>query len=231
MDSSFWGSVPIEVWFNFAINILVVLISVIGSGIVSFIVARRNAKTDKENIDKQINAKVAEIDRQYEFEQRKDNHNFLYRFKLEKLAELYDLVAQYGRHCEQLRIQIESLIRNQESDKKTSPVENISDKEKEEYKNKKEIMEKKFFESNIMREITRDMAYFPEFNGLWKEINHEFNLYLGLYPEQILGLLVIKNPKGYYAIIPEEYTVNKYFDDLDKFIHKPQIFLNNISPE
>lgn len=63
------------------------------SAFVAFIVAKLQSKNAERQIDKQIKGEVEKIKIQYELEQKRDNINFLNKFKLEKLTELYDLVA------------------------------------------------------------------------------------------------------------------------------------------
>lgn len=187
--------------------ILTVVVSSLLAAWTSYMVTKKSLKVEQENFDKQIESELSKIKVQYLFEQKRDSINYLNQFKLEKLAELYELVGQFGRYNGQLSMQIEKLIRK-------NKIEEISDEKKEVFKKERTKIEQEFFDRNIMRTITIRMSYFSKIKGKWNQVNSMHNRIVASYPDQILQLVEIKNPEYFDLIIPDGYTINDFLEDL-----------------
>lgn len=173
----------------------------------SYMMTKKSLKADQENLEKQIESELSNIKVQYMFEQKRDSINYLNQFKLEKLAELYELVGQFGRYNTQLSMQIELLLRE-------NKIEEISDALKENFKEEREKIEKNFFDRNTMRTITIKMSYFTKIKDKWNRVSSLHNKFVAHYPDEILRLVEIKNPEFFDLKIPEDYTINRFFKDL-----------------
>ncbi|MDT2808183.1 hypothetical protein [Vagococcus lutrae] len=93
----FKGATP-DAKLTFTGAILTVIVSSLLAAWTSYMVTKKSLKVEKENFDKQIESELSKIKVQYMFEQKRDSINYLNQFKLEKLAELYELVGQFGRY-------------------------------------------------------------------------------------------------------------------------------------
>ena len=144
--------------------ILTVIVSSLLAAWTSYMVTKKSLKVEQENFDKQIESELSKIKVQYMFEQKRDSINYLNQFKLEKLAELYELVGQFGRYNGQLSMQIEKLMR-------MNKIEEISDEKKEIYKKERTRIEQDFFDRNTMRTITIRMSYFTKIKGKWNQVH------------------------------------------------------------
>lgn len=189
---AFWGS------------IITVILSTTGS----YIISKKNIKNEKKRIDRMIKSEIEKVRIQYEYEQKRDNNNFLYRFKLEKLAELYELFGQFGRYNARLTIQIKELLYKERSE--------VTDEDIKSFLLKRSKIESEFFEEKIMRKITISTTYFPKIKENWENMSEFQNNVVHLYPDQILNLMEIKNPDFEVNKIPDGYTIGMYFKDLDK---------------
>lgn len=183
------------------------LLGIIISAIVSNIVSTKNIKSQQENIDRQINAEVEKIEIQYRLEQKRDNINYLNKFKIEKLAELYELIGQYARYSTKLNLLIQEFFRK-------NPSLSFDEEEVALFKDNRAKIEEDFFEKNIMRKITILVAYFPNLRKKWEELTSYQSRYIDYLPDQIIGTLVIKQDGYDMYKIPENYTLKKYLDDL-----------------
>lgn len=188
--------------------ILTILVSSLLAAWTSYTVTKKSLKVEQENFDKQIESEIEKMKVQYMFEQRRDSINFLNQFKLEKLAELYELVSQFGRYNSQLTIQIEDLIR-------IKKIEQISDEEKESFKKERTRIEDNFFDRNTMRKITISMSYFTEIKHKWNRVICMHTKVVAHYPDQIFHLYEIKKPEYFDLLIPKGYTKNDFIKDLD----------------
>lgn len=186
---------------------LTVVISSLLAVLSSYMMTKKSLKVEQKNFEKQIQSELSKIKVQYMFEQKRDSVNYLNQFKLEKLAELYELVGQFGRYNAQLTMQIEKLIR-------MNKLEEISDEVKGNFKKERTRIEKEFFDKNTMRTITIRMSYFTKIKNKWNQVSSMHNRVVANYPDQILRLVEIKNPEYFDLIIPDEYTINDFLEDL-----------------
>lgn len=187
--------------------IVTVILSSLLATWTSYIMTKKSLKAEQENFEKQIESELSKIKIQYMFEQKRDSVNYLNQFKLEKLAELYELVGQFGRYNAQLTMQIEKLIR-------VNKLEEISDEEKEKFKKERSRIEEDFFDRNTTRTITIRMSYFAKIKNKWNQVHSMHNRVVSNYPDQILQLVEIKNPEFFDLIIPADYTIKDFLEDL-----------------
>ncbi|MDT2837289.1 hypothetical protein P7H50_10450 [Enterococcus durans] len=206
------------------IGLFTSILTVLLSGYISNQVSKKNIKNEQIKIDKQIKSEIDKLEIQYKYSQKLNNADFLYRFKLEKLAALYELVGQFGRHNAEVSFKIESLLRN-------NKLEEIDEKQKIDFKNKRTELEKNFFEKNVMRKITINMSYFPSIKKYWLYVSSLKFKVVDIYPDQILGLLEIKDPRHNADKIPDNYTLQQYIDDIHKVRLEIQIVLDKIENE
>ena len=87
------------------INLIGVVITVILSAYISNLVSKRSIESEIKKLSININWS------------QKDNSNFINKLKLEKLAELYELIGQYGRFNTKATIQITRILHTATLDK------------------------------------------------------------------------------------------------------------------
>ncbi|MFL2117797.1 hypothetical protein ACEN4P_09180 [Marinilactibacillus psychrotolerans] len=196
---------------------------IIVSAIVSYIVSKNNIKSQKESIDKQIDAEIEKIRMQYQLEQKRDNNNYLNKFKIEKLAELYELLGQFGRYNTEITLLTQNFLRESQL--------YFEEKDIDLFKRKKDQIEKRFFDRNTMREISILVNYFPKIRIKWETIVKLQLKYVTVYPDQIIGSLIIKQDRYENFKIPDNYTLNNYFDDLELIQIKSIDLLEHVTKE
>lgn len=206
------------------IGLLGSISAVLLSGYISNKVSKRNIASEQAKIDRQITSEIEKLRIQYEYSQKLNNSNFLYRFKLEKLADLYELVGQYGRNNAQVSLEIESLLRD-------TKINDLTDEQKSEFKNFRTQIEDEFFNRNVMRKITINMAYFPRIKKQWMYASSLKFRIIDLYTDQILGLLKITDPVKFDKKIPDEYTLGQFLDDIHRVSYETQSILDLIENE
>lgn len=64
--------------------IVVPAITSIISAVIAYFVSKQQVKSSERRLDKEINAEIKKVRYQYELEQRRDDSNFLNKFKLKK---------------------------------------------------------------------------------------------------------------------------------------------------
>ncbi|MDT2758491.1 MULTISPECIES: hypothetical protein [Enterococcus] len=200
------------------------ILTVLLSGYISNKVSKRNIASEQAKIDKQITSEIEKLRIQYEYSQKLNNSNFLYRFKLEKLADLYELVVQYARNNAQVSLEIESLLRN-------TKIDDITDEQKSRFKDYRTQIEDDFFNRNVMRKITINMAYFPRIKKQWVYASSLKFRIIDLYIDQILGLLEITDPVKFDKKIPDNYTIGQFLDDIHQVSYETQSILDSIENE
>lgn len=141
-------------------NVELFLSSLIGAiipAIVAYWVSKMNIKSEKENINKQILAESRRLEIQYELAQKRDNTNYLNRFKIEKLAELNELVTIFLRYDTKLtNLNEETIRRNLKENGVIFTQERIDS-----FKAKRNEIEQIFYDEGIMKRITMMVIYFP----------------------------------------------------------------------
>ncbi|MHC5374533.1 hypothetical protein ACYSNU_12115 [Enterococcus sp. LJL120] len=207
IDSS--NSISQDTWLNFIGSILTIILSTGIAGVTAYKSSLRGIKSEHNKIDKQISAEMEKLRLQYKYEQKRDNSNFLYRFKLEKLAELYELVGQFNRQSYQLSLQSEKFFRSKK-------LQDITEEDKQLFKEERTTIEQGFFEKNIMRSISMNMSFFPNIDKQWIETSRLHSIIVEQYPDQILSMIVVKNPDLMFYKIPEDYTLNDFFEDINR---------------
>ncbi|MFC4770959.1 hypothetical protein [Enterococcus hermanniensis] len=200
------------------------ILTVLLSGYISNKVSKRNIVSEQAKIDKQITSEIEKLRIQYEYSQKLNNSNYLYRFKLEKLADLYELVVQYARNNAQVSLEIESLLRN-------TKINDITDEQKSRFKDYRTQIEDDFFNRNVMRNITINMAYFPRIKKQWVYVSSLKFRIIDLYIDQILGLLKITDPVKFDKKIPDNYTLGQFLDDIHRVSYETQNILDLIENE
>lgn len=206
------------------IGLLGSISAVLLSGYISNKVSKRNIASEQAKIDKQITSEIEKVRIQYEYSQKLNNSNFLYRFKLEKLADLYELVGQYGRNNAQVSLEIESLLRD-------TKINDLTDEQKSKFKDFRTQIEDDFFNRNVMRKITINMAYFPRIKKQWIYASSLKFRIIDLYTDQILGLLKITDPVKFDKKIPNDYTLGQFLDDVHHVSYETQNILDLIENE
>lgn len=206
------------------IGLLGSISAVLLSGYISNKVSKRNIASEQAKIDKQITSEIEKLRIQYEYSQKLNNSNFLYRFKLEKLADLYELVGQFGRNNAQVSIEIESLLQE-------TKIDDITDEQKNRFKEYRTQIEDDFFNRNVMRKITINMSYFPHIKKQWMHASSLKFRIIDLYTDQILGLLTITDPAKFDHKIPEYYTLRQFIDDIHRVRYEAQSVLDSIENE
>lgn len=179
------------------INLVGVVITVILSAYISNVVSKRN-----------IESEIKKVEYQYKLESKKDNANFINKLKLEKLAELYELLGQYGRFNTKVTLQIKRILR-------TAPLDKISEDQKLRFVEERRIIEKEFEEKNIMRQISINVSYFPTMIDLWATLSAKQSRIVSMYIDQILGLKEVKNNNYVSYKIPDDYTLDQFENDLE----------------
>lgn len=91
----------------------------------------------------------------------------------------------------------------------------ISNEEKNYYLEQRAKIEKDFFEKSVFRKITITMCYFPKIKSKWDRVFSLHNRIVNLYSDQVLGFTVYNNSEYPEFIIPEDYNIEKYLEDLD----------------
>lgn len=193
--------------FDGFLGLVGAVITVALSGFISNVVTNKNIKNERENLNKQMDAELERIKQEYVYSQKLSNSNFLYKFKLEKLAELYELVGQYSRYNAKLTILIRRLFRGHK-------IEDITDQQKNTFVEDRTLIEDEFFNRNVMRQISIIVSYFPDLKDVWTNTTKQHNI-IESYPDQILGLVNITNPEFFDRKIPEYYSRNDFEKDLD----------------
>lgn len=75
------------------------------------------------------------------------------------------------------------------------------------------------------------MSYFPSIKKYWLYVSSLKFKVVDIYPDQILGLLEIKDPRHNANKIPDNYTLQQYIDDIHKVRLEIQIVLDKIENE
>nr|WP_321292696.1 hypothetical protein [uncultured Trichococcus sp.] len=208
---------------------------VVVSAVVAFIVAKLQSKSAERQLDKQIeaevekikiqfNAEVEKIKIQYELEQKRDNINFLNKFKLEKLTELYDLVTQHLRYVTVIINLFDKLVRS-------SPLDEIKNDEKNNFFKERTIIEDEHFEKGLTKQITMATNYFPILKNEWEQISSLEYRIISLYPDQILGDLTIKSEEYSKFILPTDYTLHDYLEDVQRVQSRYLTYMELIAKE
>lgn len=192
------------------------------SAFVAFIVAKLQSKNSERQLDKQIMAEVEKIKIQYELEQKRDNINFLNKFKLEKLAELYDLVAQNLRYVTRITILFQELLRSK-------PHDEISIDEINNFLKERTIIEDEHFEKSLTKQITIVTNYFPNLKSEWERISSLEHRIIDLYPDQILGTLNINREEYSEFMLPIDYTPNDYLADTRRVQNEYLSYMDQIA--
>lgn len=189
--------------------IIVPIITSIISAVIAYFVSKQQVKSSERRLDKEINAEIKKVKYQYELEQKRDDSNFLNKFKLEKLAKLYELIGRYGRYNTRKinLIRQLSLFNNDRQ---------LTDDEIDDYLDERKEIEDEEFSENLIRQITIEVCYFSEIREEWNKI-HSYNFkIIDIYIDQILGHLAIKDEKYFINKIPENYTLNNYLKDIER---------------
>lgn len=210
------STISLDAW----IDLLGVVLTVILSAIVSNAVAKKNIKSQQENLDKQIDAEIQKLKIQYKYEQQRDNTNFINKLELEKLSELYELTARYGRLSNQIILAFKHLIRIKEEDR--------TEEDFDQYFKLRDHYEQELDNQNISRSITILINFVPDLRREWEDIS-KFQLRVSLtYPHQILGNKINKRYFEYEEL-PEHYTLSEYEEDADRFLIMTNGMLEKIS--
>ncbi|WP_237558943.1 hypothetical protein [Enterococcus mundtii] len=207
-----------------SIGLIGSILTVLLSGYISNKVSKKNIKNEQVKIDRQIKSEIDKLELQYKYSQKLNNSDFLYRFKLEKLAVLYELVGQFGRHDAEVSLKIESLLRK-------NKIEDITENQKNDFIMMRTKLEEDFFEKNVMRKITINMSYFPSIKEHWLYASSLKFKVIDMYPDQILGLLTIKDSAYFDNKIPDDYTLKQYIDDIRRVRLEIQSVLEEIENE
>ncbi|GEL68198.1 hypothetical protein [Marinilactibacillus psychrotolerans] len=161
---------------------------------------------------------------QYHLEQKRDNNNnYLNKFKIEKLAELYELLGQFGRYNTEITLLIQNFLRESQLHFEKEDIDL--------FKKKRDQIEKRFFDRNTMREISVLVNYFPITRIKWETIVKLQLKYVTIYPDQIIGSLIIKQDRFENFKIPDNYTLKNYFDDLELIQIKSIDLLEHVTKE
>lgn len=195
------------------INLIGVVITVILSAYISNLVSKRS-----------IESEIKKVEYQYKLESKKDNSNFINKLKLEKLAELYELIGQYGRFNTKATIQINRILH-------TATLDKISEDQKQKFIEERRIIEQEFEEKNIMRQISINVSYFPKMTGLWTTLSATQSRIVSMYIDQILGLKEFKNNRYASFKIPDDYTLDQFENDLQEVSNLIVNFLQTIEKE
>lgn len=196
---------------SFFIELTPIIAAIITSAIsalIAYIVSKKQAESTEKQLDKEISAGIKKVKYEYELEQKRDDSNFVNKFKLEKLAHLYELIGRYERYNTRKKILIKNfLVFNKHKE--------ITDKEVDSYIEKRDIIETEEFSENINRKITIEVCYFPKIKKEWEEAA-SYNLkIIDLYIDQMLGRLEIKDEKHSGKKIPKNYSLNEFLNDIE----------------
>lgn len=205
--------VAFDIPWDSIINLVGVVITVILSAYISNVVSKRN-----------IESEIKKVEYQYKLELKKDNANFINKLKLEKLAELYELLGQYGRFNTKVTLQIKRILR-------TAPLDKISEDQKLRFVEERRIIEKEFEEKNIMRQISINVSYFPTMIDLWATLSATQSRIVSMYIDQILGLKEVKNNNYVSYKIPDDYTLDQFDNDLEVVSKMIMDFIQTIEKE
>lgn len=205
--------VAFDIPWDSIINLVGVVITVILSAYISNVVSKRS-----------IESEIKKVEYQYKLESKKDNANFINKLKLEKLAELYELLGQYGRFNTKVTLQIKRILR-------TAPLDKISEDQKLRFVEERRIIEKEFEEKNIMRQISINVSYFPTMIDLWATLSATQSRIVSMYIDQILGLKEVKNNNYVSYKIPDDYTLDQFEKDLELVSKMIMDFIQTIEKE
>lgn len=205
--------VAFDIPWDSIINLVGVVITVILSAYISNVVSKRS-----------IESEIKKVEYQYKLESKKDNANFINKLKLEKLAELYELLGQYGRFNTKVTLQIKRILR-------TAPLDKISEDQKLRFVEERRIIEKEFEEKNIMRQISINVSYFPTMIDLWATLSATQSRIVSMYIDQILGLKEVKNNNYVSYKIPDDYTLDQFENDLEVVSKMIMDFIQTIEKE
>lgn len=214
-------------------KIITVLVTAIIPAIISFIVSKMNIKTEKENINKQIEAEIKKVKIQYELAQKKDNANYLNKLKVEKLAKLYPAVAKFNNG---IAILSEFTINSIDYFKNSIP---LSEEEINIYKNEREEIKNMYIDENLIAEISTLAVYFPNIKEEWDTVIFRYPLYIEIYPKYLLKgekdlevqyRIYEELYKGIYDM-PKNYNINKCKQDLENLNLRTKNIGNLISEE
>ncbi|WP_461198045.1 hypothetical protein [Enterococcus sp. N249-2] len=189
--------VAFDIPWDSIINLVGVVITVILSAYISNVVSKRS-----------IESEIKKVEYQYKLESKKDNANFINKLKLEKLAELYELLGQYGRYNTKITLQINRVLRIARLDK-------ISEDQKLRFVEERRIIEREFEEKNVMRQISINVSYFPKMIDLWATLSATQSRVVSMYIDQILGLKEFNNNNYVSYKIPDDYTLDQFENDLE----------------
>ncbi|GEM_PF-2763414 len=205
--------VAFDVPWDSIINLIGVVITVFLSAYISNIVSKRS-----------IESEIKKVEYQYKLESKKDNANFINKLKLEKLADLYELLVQYGRYNTKATLQINRILR-------IAPLDKISEDQKLIFLQERRIVEKEFEEKNIMRQISINISYFPKMVGLWTSLSSTQSRVVSMYIDQILGLKEFNNNNYVSYKIPDDYTLDQFENDLEVVSKMIMDFIQTIEKE
>lgn len=93
------------------------------TALVSYIVAKVQANSNSNNLDKQIKAELEKVEKQYEYEMKRDNRNYLYKIKLDKSFEVHRQLSNYLRTNLSLLDDILELLENEKINNTTKASE------------------------------------------------------------------------------------------------------------
>lgn len=172
-------------------------VQVVITAIVSYVVAKMQSKSNARNIDKQVQAEIIKIDKQHEYELKRNNQNFLNKIIVENSFEVHETVSNY---CYE-QGNVADIILDVLGENTLTNTD------------KAEIMMNRIYEYNRKTkwsgaEANLIMVYMPELESQWKEL-----LDLGvkidiIYPKNIYNELKESN---------KTYNYDAFFEDVVKF--------------
>lgn len=172
-------------------------VQVVITAIVSYIVAKMQSKSNARNIDKQVQAEIIKIDKQHEYELKRNNQNFLNKIIVENSFEVHETVSNY---CYE-QGNVADIILDVLGENTLTNTD------------KAEIMMNRIYEYNRKTkwsgaEANLIMVYMPELESQWREL-----LDLGVKIDVIY-------PKNIYNELKESnktYNYDAFFEDVVKF--------------
>lgn len=155
-------------------NLFIPLLLIIIPAIISFIVAKVQIKAAEKNINIQIDAEIKKIRLQHEYEQKRDNKNYLNKLLLENSFELKDRLANYCRSERQLANLIYHIVNEGKGTNKEIA-------NKIEYESFKHGDEHPFDNA----EVNSLMVFIPELEDKWRELSILATLITIIIPGEI----------------------------------------------
>lgn len=134
-------------------------VQIVITAIVSYCVAKIQANSNSNNIDKQIRAELKKIEKQYEYEMKRDNRNYLNKIMLDKSFDVHKRVSNYLRTNLLLLDDIHELLKNEKINNasKASKLSELLTKHADNY-------EWDHVDTDLI------MVYMPDLEEDWKEI-------------------------------------------------------------